>query len=543
MSTTIISDVTTTRTSSERVVGDGSTRASPAHAGSTLYAVPTEMSPSPQSSSAAPIALPNTLAIVLVAGTSAAVLVLEILAGRLLAPYVGVSLETYTGIIGTILLGIAGGAWAGGVMADRVDPRRLIPPLLMIGGALALVTIPTVRVIGAAVAGRGTWSILVLAAFGFLPAATVLSAMPPAVVKLQLRDLTATGGTVGRLSAWSTGGAIFGTFFTGFFLVAAASVTTLIVSVGVALLVSGAALLLLFCGRSGWRTESGRAFGIVGIAAVGLVGTATIESPCDTQTAYYCLSVRTAVDRPSGRVLVLDDLRHSYVDLDDPTHLEFWYVRRLVDAIEIEPRNDVVFLGGGALTMPRYMRATSPTTQQVVFEIDPGLIDIVEAEVGYEPSPSIDVRIGDARLGVAGLTTDSADAVIGDAFGSRSVPFHLATEEFVQDVRRVLRPSGIYAVNVIDSAGQKFLAAEAATFARVFDHVLVMLGPQAASGGSGNSIIVASDEAIDATMVERRRSDAGDGGAVVADLARFLDGAPIITDDFAPVDQLIASGD
>ena len=79
--------------------------------------------------------LPGWLAVTLVVGTSAAVLVLEILAGRLLAPYVGVSVETYTGIIGTVLAGIAVGAWLGGVAADRVDPRRLIPALLVTGGA------------------------------------------------------------------------------------------------------------------------------------------------------------------------------------------------------------------------------------------------------------------------------------------------------------------------------------------------------------------------------------------------------------------------
>ena len=75
-------------------------------------------------------------------------LVIELLAIRLLAPYVGVTLDTYTAIIGTVLAGIAIGAWIGGVAADRVDPRRLIPPLLVLGGALAIATIPIVRVLG-----------------------------------------------------------------------------------------------------------------------------------------------------------------------------------------------------------------------------------------------------------------------------------------------------------------------------------------------------------------------------------------------------------
>ena len=126
------------------------------------------------------VPLAGWLAIALVTGTSAAVLVLEILAGRLLAPYVGVSLETFTGIIGTILAGIAVGAWAGGVAADHVDPRRLLPILLVLGGGLAMATIPIVRLLGEGGGSGGGIRILVLTAFGFLPSATVLSAVPPA---------------------------------------------------------------------------------------------------------------------------------------------------------------------------------------------------------------------------------------------------------------------------------------------------------------------------------------------------------------------------
>ena len=267
-------------------------------------------------------ALPGWLAILLVAGTSASVLVLEILAGRLLAPYVGVSLDTYTGIIGTILAGIAVGAWAGGVLADRVDPRRMLPILLILGGALAIATIPVVRVVGGSSGTGGGPRILLLTAFGFLPAATVLSAVPPAVIKLQLRDLAATGSTVGRLSAWSTAGAIFGTFFTGFVLVAAAAVSTLIVGVGL-LLVAGGVAMWFVARTGGIETATNELFGLTGLAAFSLLGVVATVSPCDIQTSYYCLSVETDGDNPAGRILVLDDLRHSYVDLDDPTVLEF----------------------------------------------------------------------------------------------------------------------------------------------------------------------------------------------------------------------------
>ncbi|NND75391.1 MAG: fused MFS/spermidine synthase [Ilumatobacter sp.] len=486
-------------------------------------------------------ALPAGLAIALVAGTSAAVLVLEILAGRLLAPYVGVSLDTYTGIIGTILAGIAVGAWIGGALADRIDPRRLLPVLLMLGGALAVATIPIVRLVGGSSGSDGGLRIIVLAAAGFLPSATVLSAVPPAVIKLQLRDLDVTGSTVGRLSAWSTGGAIVGTFGTGFVLVATAAVTTLIVSVGIVLFVAG--LAMWSAGLKTARTDVNSVLNVTALMAMAFAGLAAVGAPCDTHTAYYCLSVRVDETRPSGRVLVLDDLRHSYVDLDDPTHLEFWYVRRLVDAIETAPAaDDIIYLGGGGLTIPRYIRATAPATTQTVFEIDGELIEIVEDRMGFESSASIGIEIGDARLELGDVADDSADIVIGDAFGSRSVPFHLATEEYVRDIERVLRPDGVYAVNVIDKPKLKFLAAEAATLAQVFDQVVVILGPFVTVGGGGNSVIIASDGALDLDALGERRVTAIDFGELVDDLDAFIDGAPVLTDDFAPVDQLIAAG-
>ena len=484
-------------------------------------------------SKADPHPLPNWLAVVLVVGTSAAILVLEILAGRLLAPYVGVSLDTYTGVIGTVLVGIAVGAWVGGIAADRVDPRALIPVLLVLGGALAIATIPTVRGLGSAGTSTGLGGILLLTAIGFLPSATVLSAIPPAVVKLQLRSLDSTGATVGRLSAYGTAGAIVATFLTGFVLVAVAAVTTLIVTVGVLLVVAG--LLMWAAGsRPVRRATAAPVGGMSAFAGVALAGATLLGSPCDSQTEYYCVTILD--DDRGGRTLMLDDLRHSYVRDGDPTHLEFWYTARFGDAIDrLSPAGplDVVHIGGAAMSVPAWVQATRPDSHQVVFEIDDELIDLVVDEFDREvgPGSGITVVAGDARLSLAQRPDDSADVVVGDAFGSRAVPWHLATTEFVADVARVLRPGGVYLLNVIDGPGQDFLAAEVATIQQSFDHVLVLLGPSAADGRLGNSVIVASDRPI---------SDLDpDGGQVVDDLAAFVAGAMTLTDDHAPVDQLL----
>lgn len=482
----------------------------------------------------APQALPHGLAVALVTGTSGSVLVLEILAGRLLAPYVGVNLETYTAIIGTILAGIALGAWAGGVASDRWDPRVLIPILLTFGGALAIASIPIVRALGGDAGPGGTSApSVILALWGFGPSAAVLSAVPPAVVKLQLRDLDRTGSTVGRLSAWGTAGAIAGTFLAGYVLVAFAAVTTLIVTVGVLLIVAGVAMWF-----ARGVAEPTLMLSAGGLAALSLVGVAATSTPCDVQSAYYCISVEADPDRSTGRVLVLDDLRHSYVDLDDPTFLDFWYVRRIIDAIdEFAPAGpiDVVALGGGAMTVPRWVEATRPGSVQTVLEIDPDLVDLVDDEFGL---PDATIVTGDGRVAMRDIPDDSAEVVIGDAFGSRSVPWHLATREFLSDIARVLRPGGIYVANVIDGGDESFLRAEAATLAAEFTHVGVMRGPSVLDGFVGNSVIVASDTPLDLVSWDARRQAQGDEGALVVD-ADYLTGAIVLTDDFAPVDQLI----
>ncbi|HWH27531.1 MAG TPA: fused MFS/spermidine synthase, partial [Mycobacteriales bacterium] len=158
------------------------------------------------------------LSVALVLLTSAAVLVLEILVVRLVAPYVGLTLETYTAAIGVALAAIAAGAAAGGRLADRLDPRLWLGAATALGGVLVLLARPLVLLLGEAFRGTGPVGSFVLVAAAVGPAAAVLSAVSPGVVKLRLRTLDETGQTVGRLSAVGTLGALAGTFLTGFVL-------------------------------------------------------------------------------------------------------------------------------------------------------------------------------------------------------------------------------------------------------------------------------------------------------------------------------------
>jgi SAM-dependent methyltransferase len=257
--------------------------------------------------------------------------------------------------------------------------------------------------------------------------------------------------------------------------------------------------------------------------------------------------VRTDPADPDIRVLVLDDLDHSAVDLADPTHLRFAYTRRFADTIDTAFAPgvplDVVHVGGGGFTMPRWLAATRPGSASTVLEVDEGVVELGRRELAVGEIPGVDVRIGDARSLLAALPDASADVVVGDAFGARSVPWHLATAEFVTDVHRVLRNDGVYVLNVIDHDPWRLLAAEVTTLAHKFPHVALLARPeQLGPGGGGNAVIVASDLPIDVAALEERAAVRGEPASVLDAGAalRFAGDAPVLTDDWAPVDQLIS---
>lgn len=480
--------------------------------------------------------LPRGPAALLVFVASGAVLVLEILGVRLLAPYVGLTLETYTTIIGVVLGGIALGAAAGGRAADLLDPRRLLAALLVAGGVLALTTVPLVRLLGEAFEGAGQASALALALFALLPAATVLSAVTPVVVKLQLGDLTMSGTVVGRMSAWATAGALAGTFCTGFVFVPLLPVSVTVIGLGAVLVVAGLATGLAF------RAFPGGALAAVGMIAAVLAATsAAAGTRCTTESVYYCARVVADDLRPTGRVLVLDDLRHSYVDLADPRHLEFAYTQWMGDALDgMRPAGtplDSLFIGGGGFTLPRYVLATRPGSTARVLEVDGQLVALARERLGLRTSRQLTVRVGDARVTLRDEPADSADVVVGDAFGSRSVPWHLATAEFVADIRRVLRPDGLYLLNVIDYRELALLRAEAATLLAAFADVALIAEPDGDRPAGGNLVLVASDRPL-----PPQASSTAEGARTFdrAALERIVAGADPLTDDDAPADQLIS---
>lgn len=473
----------------------------------------------------------------LVFGSSAAVLVVEIVALRLLAPYLGLTLETSTLVIGLALAAIALGSWLGGKAADRIDPRRTLAPLLAASGAAVAATPFVVRAAGAT--ADGAFLLLASAVTIMVPGA-LLSAVTPMVTKLRLTSLTKTGTIVGRLSSIGTAGAIVGTVVTGFVLITWISVTAILVGLGVLLLVAAAAVAFLL-GHSRRHVAAGAA------AALVLGGAAVLTpSRCDAETVYHCALVRADQQRPTGRTLVLDGLQHSYVDVADPSYLRFAYIKAMAAAIDTHTPGPAAvaahYIGGGGMTMPRWVGATRPGSTGSVSEIDPGVVAIDRQYLALPDDIGLDVRIEDGRVGLRALPADSVDLVVGDAFGGVSVPWHLTTRQTAQGVDAALRDEGIYTLNVIDYPPLAFARAQVATLRTVFPHVAVAASAEAVQGNDGgNLVLLASRSPLDVAGWQSglRAHDLQWQVLEGQALTDWVGDAPVLTDDYAPVDQLL----
>ncbi|WP_107057321.1 spermidine synthase, partial [Streptomyces sp. NRRL WC-3742] len=203
------------------------------------------------------------------------------------------------------------------------------------------------------------------------------------------------------------------------------------------------------------------------------------------------------VDREDAWLLTLDGTPQSYVDLAEPTHLEFEYTRRLghlADVLAPAGRPlDVLHLGGGALTLPRYLAATRPGSHQRVVEVDGPLLDLVTEHLPWQDQPGADITavVGDARACLAAVPARSQDLIVADVFHGSRTPAHLTSVEFLHLAAAALREGGCYAANLADGPPLAFAKAQAATLAAVFPHVLLATEAPVLRGRRYGNILLA----------------------------------------------------
>ncbi len=240
-------------------------------------------------------------------------------------------------------------------------------------------------------------------------------------------------------------------------------------------------------------------------------------------------------DRPGGWMLLLDRIRQSYVDLDDPTYLEFEYMRWMSHVVGAQPEGPlaVTHIGGGAATMVRYLGAVRPGSSQIVCEPDVLVTDTVRRKLPFDRGVRVRIRPVDGRTGLTQLAADSADVVVLDAFAGGRVPAELGTSEFAADVARVLRPGGVLIANIGDGGRMTYTRRFVAALRRSLPNALVVTDKAVLNGRRyGNIVVTASARVL--PMEPIRRGLLGEPFPVQAvtgrELERWLGGAAPFTD-------------
>ena len=218
------------------------------------------------------------------------------------------------------------------------------------------------------------------------------------------------------------------------------------------------------------------------------------------------------------RTLVQDGIPASQIDLGDPTRLEFPYMRRIADVLDVMASAGrplrALHLGAGLGALAGYLHATRPASSS-------DLVDVVRHR------DDLEVELADARAAVARRAKRTFDVVIGDVYDGPVTPRHLTTLEFVDDVRRVLRPGGVYVVNLIDDPPHRLARRQVATLARAFSETVLLAERPVLSGRrTGNLVVAAADRTLPVAKLARRSQDVLDREAVEL----WCEGAKVLRD-------------
>ncbi len=473
---------------------------------------------------------------------SGCLLVLEIVAARLIAPDLGVSLYTWTSVIGVVLAGVTLGNFLGGRLADRRPDTSTLALLYLAGSAAALVVLGVLQVVHSIelpATAPALLQVVWVTALLFLLPATLLAMPTPLLTRLSLASVEEGGRVVGRIQAAAALGSIVGTFLTGFFLISWFGTRHIVAGIACVLLVLCVLSRPRWLGRPRGVSTAAGLLTIIALAGVAVGAGWAAGNACLRESNYYCITLVPGPSvRASERTLELDGLPHATVDLADPAKLTYsyegLYASILKAAYPLHSRLDAFFLGGGGYVFPRWLEAHY-RGGSVVAEIDPAVTAVAERYLGLRPSARLRVRTGDARRVLAGLpASDRYDAIIGDAFNGMEVPWQLTTRQFDALVAAHLRSRGILLVNLIDGVHDDLLRSELRTLQQVFPYVTVVAAPGAWPPGPVriSYVLVASKAAPSERL------------PVVSpvSLDRFVAGghSVVLTDDHAPVEQLLA---
>jgi spermidine synthase len=483
----------------------------------------------------------------------AAMMVIEICAFRLLAPLFGNSVYTWTALIGVILVAFSVGGFMGGRLSDKYNSINLLGWLLA-GAAVLTFLIPPLHLgFGESFTHSGLigGSVLVSLFLFALPGA-LLGAVSPAAVRFYSLTFqnTHVGAAAGTVSMLGSLGSFVGTFLSGFVLLSHFGVRSIFIGCGL-LLLSLAILAFVLAKNNAQKTAL---LAIVGLAAAALGSQAEPAPGKDVifsqESFYHRIEVsENGVSPYRQRLLKLDSTAEGAMNPDNGElvmdYQNYWRLPLLRDDAKI---NSALFIGAGAFGMPEALSRQFPEARVDVAEIDPEVIEVGRKFFRLNEHPKVQAHAGDARHFLRSQKDQRWDLIFGDAYaGIRSIPSHLVTQEFFQLVSNHLTPEGVFVMNAITAVqGEKaeLLGGILATLRSVFPHVetFAVQGPRLATQ---NVIILASHQDWKPWLTDRFFAASSWQNRVLRSHVaanQVPQNGPLFTDDFNPVDRIIARG-
>ena len=464
---------------------------------------------------------------------------LELIAARILSPYVGSSNVVWTSIIGIILASMSLGYWIGGKRADKNATIDQISDILLISAIFTSI-IPILETLVvkqlAEMIENLTISAILCAIIVFSIPSFILAMISPFAVKIKSKEESEIGSLSGRISSLSTIGSIIGTFSMGFLLIPNIGVTNINIIITLLLIV-----LSIFS-----KEKKNKKYLYVIILNISIVLILIIlgkwifklNNPdilLDTDSQYSRIWVKQiATEKNTYKTLQVDTGLESYIDIDTG-EMGAKYLR-FYDLFEYFNKNakDTLLIGGAAYTYPiHYLDKFENKTIDVV-EIDEKMTEIAQNEFGLDTSNTrLNIYNQDGRS-YLNYSKNKYDTILIDAFKGMNAPFELTTYQALSNAKNLLNENGIVLTNIISSIegeNSKFIQYEYATYKAVFDDVKIFMVNSNDREIEQNLILmgIKGNPEIDDSKFEKYNN------YLKMEVTNFETNKKIVTDDFAPI--------
>jgi tetratricopeptide (TPR) repeat protein len=501
--------------------------------------------------------------------SSFCIMVLELVASRLIARYLGSSLYTWTAVIGVVLAGITIGNYLGGRIADRFQARKALAVLFAISSATCVTTVILNNVVSEWIwLWHFSWPARTFThvSLVFLLPSVLLGTISPVVAKMALDRGLPTGRTVGDIYAWGAAGSIAGTFAAGYYLIATIGTTAIIWTVGGVLLLMAilywvrywllyawalmfTAALVMGTAGADWAKDKG--------VALCLRAKPNPKILYEDESQYFYIAVKQLAAEDDKRGFFQDKLVHSKIIMDDILDLQYTYEQIYAAAThklsDGKKKLSTLSIGGGGYVYPRYIEKAWPGSRVDVVEIDPAVTEAAMQAFGLKRDTTIDTFTMDARNYVDELLEKKRcggeipryDFIYEDAINDYSVPYQLTTKEFNDKIAQLLSNDGVYMVNILDIYDKAlFLGAMVNTLEKTFPYVYVIAERQRPSSSRNTFVVAAAKQQIDLKNLSHYYKNevldllipSGDELEQLKEKAGYV----VLTDDYAPVENLLA---